>query len=207
MRKIILSALAVFAFSFANAQQTKFGVKGGLNLSNWAGDTDGVNLKYKVGFNGGLFADVKLSEKVSLQPEVLYSLVGTKIDDFTIDIDGQEYTGDVNFNMSYIYIPVMLELKVAEKFNLEVGPQLGFLLSAKSVTKLEGNSQKVKEDIKSIFNTIDFGLNFGANYDFDEHFILGFRYNLGLSNIAKTEEGDSSKIQNSVFSLGLGYKF
>ncbi|MFA9187862.1 porin family protein [Flavobacterium sp. FBOR7N2.3] len=207
MKKVILSALAVFAFGITNAQEVKFGIKGGLNLSSWSGDTEGVNLKYKPGFNGGMFADVKLSEKVSLQPEVLYSLVGTKVDNFTIDLDGNEFTGDVNFNMSYIYVPVMLKLNVAEKFNLEVGPQVGFLVSAKSVVQIEGNSQEIKNDIKEIFNTVDFGVNFGAAYDLDQHFVLGIRYNLGLSNINKNEEGDSSKVNNSVFSLGLGYKF
>lgn len=101
----------------------------------------------------------------------------------------------------------MLKLNVAEKFNLEAGPQLGFLISAKSVAQIEGNSQKVKEDVKSIFNTVDFGINFGGAYDLDEHFSVGIRYNLGLSNIGKNEEGDSSKVNNSVFSLGLEYKF
>ena len=32
MKKIIMTAAAVFAFGFANAQDVKFGVKGGLNL-------------------------------------------------------------------------------------------------------------------------------------------------------------------------------
>ena len=207
MKKIILSAVAVFAFALTNAQEVKFGVKGGLNFSNWAGDTDGVNLKNKVGFNAGAFADITLSQNISIQPELLYSLVGTKINDFTVQIEEEDYTGDVDFNMSYIYVPVMLKLKVAEKFNVEIGPQVGFLLSAKSVAQIQGNSQKVKEDIKEIFNTVDFGANFGASYDLDEHFVIGIRYNLGIANIAKTEDNDSSKIQNSIFSLGLGYKF
>jgi hypothetical protein len=207
MKKNILSALAVFAFGLANAQEVKYGVKGGLNFSNWTGDTEGVNLKYKAGFNAGLFADIKMSDKISIQPEVLFSLVGTKVDNYTLEFDNNEITGDVNFNTAYIYVPVMFKLYVAEKFNVEVGPQVGFLVSAKSVAQIEGNSQKVKNDIKEIFNTVDFGVNFGAAYDLDQHFALGIRYNLGLSNIGKNEEGDSSKVNNSVFSLGLGYKF
>ncbi|WP_394773241.1 hypothetical protein [Flavobacterium sp.] len=43
MKKIILSAIAVMAFGFTNAQSTRFGVKGGLNLSNIVGgDVDGT---------------------------------------------------------------------------------------------------------------------------------------------------------------------
>lgn len=207
MKKIIFTAAAVFAFAFTNAQDVKFGLKGGLNLSNWTGDTEGADLKSRVGFNAGAFTLIKLSEKVSLQPEVLYSAQGAKIDDFTVNVDGVNYTGDVNFNLSYINVPVMFKYYVAEKFNLEVGPQIGFLTSAESVTKLNGYSQTDTQDVKDSFEKVDFGVNFGAAYDFDTHFSAGVRYNAGLSNIAKTEPGDDTKMHNSVLSLSLGYTF
>ena len=36
MKKIIMTAIAVMAFTFSNAQETRFGVKGGLNIAtNW----------------------------------------------------------------------------------------------------------------------------------------------------------------------------
>ena len=44
MKKLILSAIAIMAFAFSNAQETRFGVKGGLNLTNFTGDVD-TNLK------------------------------------------------------------------------------------------------------------------------------------------------------------------
>ena len=43
MKKIILTALAVFAFSFANAQETKFGVKAGLDLASATVKIDGIS--------------------------------------------------------------------------------------------------------------------------------------------------------------------
>ncbi|HEY4618626.1 MAG TPA: porin family protein [Flavobacterium sp.] len=207
MKKIIFTAAAVFAFAFTNAQDVKFGLKGGLNLSTWTGDTEGADLKSRVGFNAGGFALIKLSEKVSLQPEVVYSTQGTKIDNFTANVGGTDYTGDINFNLSYINVPVMFKYYVAEKFNLGAGPQVGFLTSAESVTKLNGYSQTDTQDVKDSFETVDFGLNFGAGYDFDAHFSADIRYNAGLSNIAKTEPGDDTKMHNSVLSLSLGYKF
>jgi hypothetical protein len=37
MKKIFLIAFAVMTFGLANAQQTRFGIKGGLNLTSFAG--------------------------------------------------------------------------------------------------------------------------------------------------------------------------
>lgn len=207
MKKIILSAIAIFTVGFANAQKAEFGVKGGLNISNFSGDTEGMNLKSIAGFNLGAFAAIDLSEKITIQPEILYSTLGAKAVNVSAFYGDMLFTGDVKFNLSYINVPVMIKYYVADKFNLEAGPQIGFLTSAKTSTKLDGSSQTVDEDIKDSFESVDFGLNFGAGYDLTKNVSAGIRYNLGLSNIFKTENGDDSKTQNSVFSLSVGYKF
>ena len=188
MKKIILSFVAVFAFGYANAQKTQFGVKAGVNFATLAGDSDGASSI--VGFNVGGFAEIKISEKFSIQPELLYSTQGAEIDS-----DGET----VDFNLSYLNIPIMAKYYVAPKFSLELGPQIGFLTSAK------GEAMGVSVDIEDFFKSTDFGLNFGAGYDFTDKFSASVRYNLGLSNIAE-DSGDES-VQNSVFSISLGYKF
>lgn len=207
MKKIILSSLFVLAVSFTYAQKAEFGIKGGLNSSNFSGDTEGIDFKSRIGFNLGAFAAIKLSEKITLQPEILYSTQGAKAVNVSAIYDDVIYTGNVKFNLSYLNIPVMIKYYVADKFNLEAGPQIGFLTSAKTSTQLDGSSQTVDEDIKDSFESVDFGLNFGAGYDFTKNVSAGIRYNLGLSNIFKTENGDDSKTQNSVFLLSVGYKF
>lgn len=177
-----------------------------MNISNWAGDTEGIDMKSKVGFNVGGFVEIKLSDKLSLQPEVIFSQQGMRVDDFEAEIENNSFTADVNFNLTYINIPVMLKYYVVEKFNIEAGPQIGFLTSAKTNTKVQGYGSD-EQDVKDNFESVDFGLNFGVGYDFSEHFFANTRYNLGLSNIAKTESGDDTKISNSVFSISVGYKF
>lgn len=207
MKKVILSAIAVMAFGMANAQDVKFGLKGGLNVSNFSGDTEGIDFKSRFGFNAGGFVEIKFSEKFALQPEVLYSTQGAKVDNFNLDVDDVgTVNADVAFNLAYINIPVMFKYFAAEKFSLEAGPQIGFLVSAETKTKVDGYGSS-KVDIKDNFESIDFGLNLGAGYDFTENFSAGVRYNLGLANIAKTEEGDDSKLHNGAFSLSVGYKF
>ena len=205
MKKIILTVAAVCAFGFTNAQEAKFGIKGGLNLATFSGDTDGLDLKSKAGLNVGGFVEVKLSDKLALQPELLFSMQGTNIDEFEFSDGNQTFVVDASIKMSYINVPIMLKYYAAEKFNFEVGPQVGFLLSAKTVAKANGN--EAEDDVKDSFESVDFGLNFGLGYDFTKNIAAGVRYNVGLANIGKTEPGDDSKITNSVFSLSLAYKF
>ena len=188
MKKIILCVVAIFAFGYANAQKAQFGIKAGVNFATLTGDVGDASSI--VGFNVGGFAEIKVSEKFSVQPELLYSTQGA-----TLESEGQK----VDFNLSYLNIPVMAKYYVAPKFNLEIGPQIGFLTSAK------GKAMGISADMKDLFKSTDFGLNFGAGYDFTNKFSAGIRYNLGLSNIAE-DSGDESA-QNSVVSLSLGYKF
>jgi hypothetical protein len=190
MKKIILTAAAVFAFGFANAQDVKFGVKGGLNVANFSGDIEDSSAL--TGFHVGGFAEIKISEKFAIQPELLFSAQGA-------DGDGG------NFSLSYINVPVMAKFYVADKFNLEAGPQIGFLTSAKVKT------QGMSIDAKELFNSTDFGMNFGAGYDFTENLSVGARYNVGISKLFSEEFenalGSDVTVHNSVFSVSLGYKF
>ena len=113
MKKIILTVAAVFAFGFANAQDgdgAKFGIKAGLNMSNFTGDveSDGATSFYV----GGL-VDLAISENFHIQPELLYSMEGAD-----------------EASISYLRIPVMAKYYVMEGLNLQAGPSLAFKVAA-----------------------------------------------------------------------------
>jgi opacity protein-like surface antigen len=205
MKKIILTAAAVFALSFANAQDVKFGAKAGLNLSNIGGDLE--NTSSKVGFQVGGFAEIKVSDKFAIQPELLYSAQGAKSEYSEVDSDLVTISSKLTQKLAYLNIPVMAKYFVTEGFSLEAGPQFGFLMSANAETEVSalGESASVSADNKDYFESIDFGLNFGAGYDVSENINLGVRYSLGLSNIAK-DSGDF-KANNSNIAIAVGYKF
>lgn len=210
MKKVILSVAALFAFGFANAQDVKFGVKGGVNFATLTGDVQ--NASMKVGFNVGGFAEIKVSEKFSVQPEVLFSTQGAK-DEESGDLGGgTTYKDENKINLAYLNVPIMAKYYVADKFSLEAGPQFGFLMSAKndytSTTTNGGvtNTESQNVDIKDSTKSVDFGLNFGAGYEFTENVSAGVRYNLGLSDISDDND-DNTKVNNSVISLSIGYKF
>ncbi|MDP3360249.1 MAG: porin family protein [Lutibacter sp.] len=186
MKKIILVAvIAISSFVSANAQ-TAFGAKAGLNVANLSGDVDGN--KSLIGFNVGVFAEITLANSFYLQPELLYSTQGAKFDDSDFDLSA-------DLNLNYINIPIMFKYDVANRFYLEAGPQIGFLVSA----------EVLDQDVKDDFESTDFGANFGLSYGFTEKLFAQARYNIGMSNIAK-DSGDD-KISNAVLSFSLGYKF
>ena len=74
---------------------------------------------------------------------------------------------------------------------------MAFLTAAK--VKATVNYISAEQDVKDKFESVDFGLNAGAGYDCTEKLSAGLRYNFGLTNIAKTELGNDSKVENSVF--------
>lgn len=179
MKKIILSAFAVCAFAFSNAQDSKlsFGMKAGVNFSSVSGvkGTDGKDAKGRTGFYVGGLAEYKISDKFSIQPEVLYSMEGA----------------DKN-SLDYIRIPVMAKYEVVENLSILAGPSFAFRIAAENAL--------VEKSTKSS----DFGLGFGAAYAFGNIFVDA-RYNLGLSDIKDVPGGDAYK--NNNIQLGIGYKF
>jgi hypothetical protein len=181
MKKFILT-VAILAFGFTNAQETKFGLKGGLNIASLTNSQGSSSL---MGINIGGFAEIKLNEKFAVQPEILYSGQGAKYSDFG------------NFGMNYINIPVMAKYFIAEGFNVQAGPQLGILMSA----KLDGM------DAKDLVKSSDFGINLGAGYDVSENIGLELRYCMGLSQIQKELMMGETASKNSVIQLSVGYKF
>ncbi|MDR6762770.1 opacity protein-like surface antigen [Flavobacterium sp. 2755] len=192
MKKVILTTMAILAFGFANAQKTRFGVKGGLNVSTLTGEYED-DTKSLIGFHVGGFAEIKVIERLAIQPELLFSAQGARFE----GIGNDKYDAKLN----YLNIPVLAKFYITKQFTVEAGPQIGFLLSA----KIEG------EDAKDFYKSADFGFNFGAGYNFTDNFSAGIRYTVGLSGVYDNDNEDledyidSSK--NSNLALFVGYKF
>jgi hypothetical protein len=84
-------------------------------------------------------------------------------------------------------------------FRLQAGPQLGFLVAAKS----EIGNEKI--DLKDEFESIDLALGAGLSYvNPATNFGVDFRYNHGLTNISKI---DGTSFYNRGFQVGVFYLF
>ena len=206
MKKLFVAVMALLSFGISFAQQEsksgsdiKYGAKGGLNLANIVGDDAGDANNY-VGFNAGFFVEIPVTDKLIFQPEILYSAQGSKSEGI---VDG--YNVDAILKFNYINLPLMFKYQVANKFSLEAGPYIGFLTSAKLKFDVEGlgsDTVDMKDDVKST----DFGIGVGMNYEFSDVIFANARYQGGLTEIGDSEAGGNS-VKNSVFQIGLGFRF
>lgn len=200
--KNVLSIAAIMAASFyANAQQQlKFGPKAGVNFSNLSNVS---KAKMLTGFYVGAVAEIKLNEKFSLQPELVYSSQGAE--NVYSENAVQHHNHDI---VSYINIPVMGKYFLTNSFSIELGPQFGFLVMAENKDKITTNGVEVKEnnDFKNEVNSFDFAIGAGLAYDLSNGFFVNTRYNYGITNVGKSDRYYSDS-KNRVIQLGVGYKF
>ena len=201
MKKLILGIALFGGLSAANAQ-IDLGVKGGLNFPTLSGDSRqliGDQTKFRTDFYVGGYANYKVTDQISFQPELLYSKQGAGIKN-----SGNSNTKIVTQNIN---IPLMGRYEIMAGLNVEFGPQLGFLVSAKEKYELGKEDRKFKAT--DSFKTFDFGLNFGAGYKVTDELEINARFTKGLSNINNYfPEGinDNYKITNTYFSIGVAYK-
>lgn len=202
MRKLLLSAaIAVFGFTAMNAQEVKFGAKAGVNFATIGGDSE--NVDSRTSFHLGGVAEIVISDKFSVQPELLFSSQGAK-SEYSEDLgELGSFKVEENLKLNYLNLPIIAKYYVTDGLSIEAGPQLGFLLSADYDVEVDGESDE--QDVKDNFKSIDFGAGFGLGYKLENGLNFNLRYNLGLSNISDTD-GDFS-IQNNVFQISVGYMF
>jgi opacity protein-like surface antigen len=158
MKKIFLIAvLTIIGVSNVQAQEVTFGAKAGLNFSNLRAKVNGntASSKGRTGFYVGALADIKVSEMFHVQPEVLFSMAGSKA-----------------AKVNSIEIPVMAKVYVAQGLSLQAGPQLGFIVGG-DIAKNARKSVNFGLNFGAGYELPEVGVFFDA------------RYNLGLSNISK----------------------
>ena len=206
MKKLVLgAALAVSSLTFAQ----QFGIKGGMNVSSLSNDAGLEDSSSKIGFNAGVFLNAPLAANFSIQPEVLYNNLGSKVTLTDFDINNDNYTAEYSRHLDYISVPVMFQYNATPSFYLEAGPQFSFLLDARDKYKSTKNGSTTDSDTRDLnkdaFNTFDFGLGLGAGYWITPKLGINARYNAGFTDIYKENNGDS--VKNNNFQVGLAYKF
>ncbi len=224
MKKLIITLSIITAMFFTTnvkAQFLSFGVKGGLNLSDIS-----IDLEHgmKAGYHAGLLGRLNLSEMFAIQPEVLFSTKGTKID-LKGDILGQTLDGgNIRFNMNYIDVPVKAVIDIMG-IELQAGPYVSFLVSNPQYN-IQGNKllellESLDIDIdkekgaldKALFETLDYGITAGIGYNISNFFVSA-SYNYGLGKVANQEKpSDYIKLlnmkdaKNSVIRFSVGIRF
>lgn len=195
MKKIILTVVAVFAFGFANAQETKeakegidvkFGVKVGLNLDS--ADSKGKSVfefRPEAGGHIGGFAEIKLCDQFSFQPELLYSYHILKF--------GAYINPNGTLELGVIEVPLLGKFHLYKGLSLEAGPQFDFIVSGRSSG----------QDVKDTVRTFNVGAASGLAYDFEHNIFVQARYVYNFLDLLNTPTGNN--LYGVQFSVG--YKF
>jgi hypothetical protein len=179
MKKPFLTLAALLSFAGAaqaqlNAQRTSYaGVKAGGSAATFVGEA-AKNERFNYGFHAGFFLNFIVDRSFSIQPELLYSMKGSKSDPAIIN--------PTTIYLNYVDIPLAFRYQRKDLF-LEAGPQVGFLISAKSSP--EDGTLTGTSTFKDKFNTIDFGGLLGFGFQPQRGLGVSARYNMGFLRVRK----------------------
>ncbi len=178
---LLIPLLLCFLTTHFNQAQIDLGIKAGANFATLS---DATNNSTKTGFVFGAFGSGKIAKKWALQGEILYSQQGSELDVF-------------DFDTEYINVPIIFKKYFGLGFNIQFGPQFGFLVNdnADEFSSIEAGLQS---------KTFDLSGAVGLGYDFILGLRFDIRYQFGFTNAANSS-GFSG--QNRVFTICAGYSF
>lgn len=188
MKKVFVAALLLTGIA-GYSQNLTGGLKAGVNVSNFTGgDFSAVDKKALIGFHAGGFLNIGFGA-FSIQPEALVSTQGAKVNDVS---------GDYDWKLTYITVPIMAKLRMGSGFYLEAGPQFGFKIDENT-----GN-QTINDFAKGLDLSIGAGLGFQSAGGFG----IGARYMAGLSKVGDFSGSNiDPDFKNSVIQAGIFYAF
>ena len=217
---IIAAMLVNFS---ANAQKKfTYGIKGGVNVAEITNLWSNNENQNEIVFEGmdqkvfpvvGVFAEWRLASFFAVAPELLYSGQGVGAPTQSTSILDGLLKIDSKMSLSYINVPVMLKLYPFKWLSVDMGPQAGFLVAAKTKfkAKVEVGGETTTEtetiDSKSYMKTMDFSVGVGLTFNFSKHIFFQPRYNIGLSEILKNPSDlNDDKHNNRVIQFSFGYR-
>ena len=194
-KSIIFIGMLLMSMSMsaqAWSDQFQFGARGGVNFATVTADDFDDGPDGRTSFYVGLLAELPLSERFSLQPEVFYSGQG-------FDITDEADQRDAEFQMDYIQVPVLAKIYLIEGLNIHFGPQFGFKVNEE--IDFEPGEDAGDFDTDAI-QDFDFQLTGGIEYKIAGNIFIQGRYSYGLSEVIEDVD-----VHNSVFSAGIGFMF
>lgn len=165
------------------------------------GGSDAEDASRRTALLGGAYLVKSLGGGLNLRPELLFSQKGAK---GTVLDDEMGSSAEVGFELSYIDVPVLLQLDLgaggSARPHLYAGPSFGF----KADCKLKGSEGPVEvtldcDDDEFDLESFDLGGVIGGGIRFGLGALqgtVGARYQHGFSDLAR-----DAKVQNRVLSL------
>ncbi len=193
----------------STCQMVRFGIKGGMNVSNLTSSGKSIKLDSKINCHIGAILEIAVTDRFAIQPEFIYSIQGAKFDQ---KIEGLKARTDLK--LDYITIPIMAKVFLLPNFCVDAGPQISFNVNSKINAEAMGKDETT--DISDHIKGYDFSLGLGLGYNI-QGVCVSARYNLGvvkvfkhslkLENINLDEILETKNSRSGVFQLSLGFFF
>ena len=184
--KILLPIIFILASLQAPAQIV-WGIKGGANVS-----TLGNSAQYKprIGYHLGTFYSQHIEEQYGWQIGLQYSLQGAR----------DAINPDRRLSYHYLSLPLVMKLYFNGKTFAELGPQVGYLLNAKSI------ETGYEEDLTESVNNWDLLGLIGMGHETDSGASMGLRFGYGFLNTSGGSVGNTVVFRNLLLQLYIGIK-
>jgi hypothetical protein len=194
MKKILLPILFIQALYVA--AQPSFGITGGASFSNIITRDVPAQVQYgertyAPGLYFGVFGMLKIAEKISFTPELLFTQRGWK------ELEPGRPKKTIRFN--YVEIPLLISCTLHKKFNLEAGPNVSYLISGEN-------------NFDEFYKKLDFGINGGGQFQLTNSLSMTLRYYKGLRSLTEITFMDingniigESKEFSQCFQVGVNY--
>ncbi len=223
MKKQIFLAIIVSIITLLSScgQETKLGIKAGVNLSTTTNSIYMYVNKSKVRYHGGAIARIKISKSLAFQPELLYSLAGDEA--IIYDIHPDFVNGRLKTHLHYLALPVAMKFYPYKGLIVQFGFQQAFLVQAKEKGSVgrRTNSRPRNQDVTRYYNPFDAALLLGLGLDFKSGFTIDSRLLYGIADTYKPDAGldiirdriyqslgeKPQTVRNIVLQLSLGYIF
>tara|TARA_B100001142_G_scaffold292849_1_gene311977 strand:+ start:3023 stop:3631 length:609 start_codon:yes stop_codon:yes gene_type:complete len=171
------------------------GIIAGVSTTQVAGDLlGGFN---KIGFLAGGYTSLKIKDKINIRFEIKYIEKGSK----------NPRIKENNFaeiSLSYIEIPISINLKQKENIGVEFGLYPAFLIDS------EMNDFFSKINIDPAFIKYDFGIFAGINYKITEKMILNTQISNSIipirPHVSGVKNGINKGQYNTTLNFALHYK-
>ena len=180
---LIIGIFFTFSHTTFAQSNSRFGIRAGVHAGTQFGRAIITNPKGTlIGFEAALFANIELSEDITLCPEIAFSQKGFKVD-----------TSEITSN--YFEIPLLLKINMGDGgMYTIIGPYISYL----PTVNLKAPNEKA----------LGWGGTFGLGSKVGDHIFIEGRYNFN-SNIwmLGNDNANLYGFRNTTIALSLGYLF
>ena len=201
MKKVFTLALVALGLMTAmpSEAQIKFGLKGGLNITDMSMDSKVLDASNRTGFFIG--PSVKFTLPIvglGIDAAALYDQREAKLKVDEEEYVGTDFTGN-KVKQQAINIPINLRYSIGlgslAGIYFTAGPQFGFNVGDKNFDWVKGTSYKLKSS--------NFSVNLGAGVTLIKHLEVGFNYNIACGKTGEvTAKGVASDVVKEIGGSG-----